>query len=540
MKKTILVSSLLVWAMLGTASAMPAMTTIFSEDFGNGGTDSSMGAGWSDGGNFGADAERRASGSGNDTASPNGGRFAVMFGDSGWICRSVTATGYSNVSLSYYWRGDGDANSSSDNAYVEIKPASGHSCSDGTGWTQLKNHDMRLDSSWWTQSAFTDAGMNNTTFLLRFRTSTSQNDEHFRVDGILVEGTAAANVAPVAHDMSLTIDEDVATTTVLDVTDANSDPLTYTIVASPVHGTLSGTAPNLVYTPEANYFGSDSFTFKGNDGTSDSNTATVSITITSVNDAPVITFVGPGHFLTTLNYPTSSIPLGATASDVEDGDLTPSIVRTGEPVTSSLGIHTINYLVVDSGNATTSVDRVIEVLAPLGGSGGTNGTPGCKDPKASNYDPSAVYDGTCTYAPAGEVLGASTSTLPGEVLGASTTTPVALQETTPQFCSSPFLNLGRNALGFGRKNDSSLVKAIQEYLNKTLGLSIPVTGYFGPKTVAAVRQYQDMYKNEILSPWSVSVPTGIVYITTMRHINKTLCPGNTFDLKPEELVPASR
>ena len=458
----------------------------------------------------------------------------------GWICRSVNATGYSNVQLSYYWRGDGDANSSSDNAYVEIKPASGNSCSDGSGWTSLQNHDMRLDSSWWTQSAFTNAGMNNTTFLVRFRTSTSQNDEHFRVDGILVEGTTASNVAPVAHDMSITIDEDVATTTVLDVTDANSDPLTYTVVADPAHGTLSGTAPNLVYTPNANYFGSDSFTFKGNDGTSDSNTATVTITIASVNDAPVITFIGSGHFLTTLNYATSAIPLGATASDVEDGDLTALIVRTGEPVTSPLGIHTINYSVTDSQHATTSVDRIIEVLGVLGGSGGTDGTPGCKDPKASNYNPSAVYEGTCTYAPAGEVLGASTSTISGDTAGSTTTPVVVTAQTEPVFCSSPFLNLGRNALGFGRKNDSSLVKAIQEYLNKELRLSIPVTGYFGPKTVSAVRQYQDMYKDEILSPWSVSTPTGIVYITTLRHINKKLCPGNTFDIKPEELVPANQ
>jgi hypothetical protein len=49
-----------------------------------------------------------------------------------------------------------------------------------------------------------------------------------------------------------------------------------------------------------------------------------------------------------------------------------------------------------------------------------------------------------------------------------------------------------------------------------------------------------MYKDEILSPWSVSTPTGIVYITTLRHINKKLCPGNTFDIKPEELVPANQ
>ena len=46
-------------------------------------------------------------------------------------------------------------------------------------------------------------------------------------------------------------------------------------------------APALTYTPALNYHGPDSFTFKVNDGKVDSNTATVAITVTPVNDAPV-------------------------------------------------------------------------------------------------------------------------------------------------------------------------------------------------------------------------------------------------------------
>jgi large repetitive protein len=41
-------------------------------------------------------------------------------------------------------------------------------------------------------------------------------------------------------------------------------------VTSPTHGTLSGTAPNLIYTPADSYTGFDSFTFKANDGQVDS------------------------------------------------------------------------------------------------------------------------------------------------------------------------------------------------------------------------------------------------------------------------------
>jgi len=58
-------------------------------------------------------------------------------------------------------------------------------------------------------------------------------------------------------------------------------------VTPPASGTLSGTAPNVIYTPVANYNGAASFTFKVNDGTADSAPIVVSITVTPVNDAPV-------------------------------------------------------------------------------------------------------------------------------------------------------------------------------------------------------------------------------------------------------------
>ncbi len=47
----------------------------------------------------------------------------------------------------------------------------------------------------------------------------------------------------------------------------------------PENGTLSGTAPNLTYTPNSGYRGADSFTYTANDGVVDSAPATVSITV---------------------------------------------------------------------------------------------------------------------------------------------------------------------------------------------------------------------------------------------------------------------
>src|SRR5205807_9873651 len=95
------------------------------------------------------------------------------------------------------------------------------------------------------------------------------------------------NHAPVAAAQTVTTAEDTAKAVVLTATDADGDPLTYSLVPGPTDGALGGAAPNLTYTPAANYNGPDSFTFKANDGTVDSSAATVSITITAVNDAPV-------------------------------------------------------------------------------------------------------------------------------------------------------------------------------------------------------------------------------------------------------------
>ena len=87
----------------------------------------------------------------------------------------------------------------------------------------------------------------------------------------------------------MTTDEDTAKAITLSATDVEGSALTYSVVTGPAHGTLSGTAPALTYTPAANYNGTDSFTFKANDGTADSNVGDGSITVKAVNDAPSFT-----------------------------------------------------------------------------------------------------------------------------------------------------------------------------------------------------------------------------------------------------------
>jgi len=123
------------------------------------------------------------------------------------------------------------------------------------------------------------------------------------------------NDIPVAQGQSVSTAEDTAVSINLGAVDLYPGTLTWEIVSSPAHGILSGTAPSLTYTPAADYHGTDSFTFRVNDGTSNSNVATVSITITAVNDAPIFDPIGDKSVDEGVE-----LSFTATAADV-DGDV---------------------------------------------------------------------------------------------------------------------------------------------------------------------------------------------------------------------------
>jgi hypothetical protein len=89
----------------------------------------------------------------------------------------------------------------------------------------------------------------------------------------------AVNDPPVAADLQLGVREDRSTSFVLRATDVDDDELGYEVISGPAHGDLVGDAPDLLYEPDRNFRGSDSVTFKANDGKADSNLATVSISV---------------------------------------------------------------------------------------------------------------------------------------------------------------------------------------------------------------------------------------------------------------------
>jgi len=99
---------------------------------------------------------------------------------------------------------------------------------------------------------------------------------------------SGSNNAPMANFGSFSVNEDDTLVGSVGATDVDGDALTYSMVSDAAYGSVAVAANgSFTYTPTANYNGPDSFTFKANDGTVDSNIATVSISVSPVNDAPV-------------------------------------------------------------------------------------------------------------------------------------------------------------------------------------------------------------------------------------------------------------
>ena len=190
--------------------------------------------------------------------------------------------------------------------------------------------------------------------------------------------TVAANNPPVANNDATTTPEDVSR--LVDVrandTDVDGNTLTITSVSTPSHGTTAIEAGQVRYTPAANYFGSDSFGYTIGDGAGGSASATVSVSVTSVNDAPVAVADGA----TTPQDTPVLIDVRANDTDVDGNSLTVTGVTSPShgtaaiqadgrvlytPSAAYVGADSFNYAISDGvgGSATGTVSITVTAVA---------------------------------------------------------------------------------------------------------------------------------------------------------------------------------
>lgn len=197
---------------------------------------------------------------------------------------------------------------------------------------------------------------------------------------LLSLGTSAqvlANQPPTATSATVTTKEDSKAAITLKGKDVDKNKLTYTIVTTPMHGTVTLKGAKATYTPAVDYFNTiaapDSFTFKVNDGTQDSAPASISVVVTAVNDSPV----AQGRTASATQDTTLDIPLAGT--DVDGNPLTyvPAkksekggavVLKSGNTVTYTpkqgyIGADSFTFRVKDNNKGTSNVATVSIIVS---------------------------------------------------------------------------------------------------------------------------------------------------------------------------------
>ncbi len=186
----------------------------------------------------------------------------------------------------------------------------------------------------------------------------------FRIDVLNAE-----NQAPVATPLSDSTLEDQAQILLLSGSDTEGATLSFAITLGPDNGSLgaitpqSATTAQVTYTPNPDFNGSDSFTFTVNDGQNDSAPATVSLTITAVNDAPgfiaqnASVFENGGAQTATVATAINTGPADEAAQTLSFeivGNTNPGLFSAGPSIAAD-GILSLTPAADQSGSATLSV-----------------------------------------------------------------------------------------------------------------------------------------------------------------------------------------
>lgn len=227
---------------------------------------------------------------------------------------------------------------------------------------------------------------------------------------VILAPVAAGNILPIASDASFSTSENSNLSATLSAIDPDGDPLTYTIIRNGSLGRAVISNPStgaFTYTPFPGVSGNDAFSFKANDGTGDSNTATVNILITALNKPPTAVIsssasVGEAPLL---------VRFDGTASADSDGTITSYTWDFGDGKTaagavvshtySAAGTYSAKLTVTDNSNNRAFATTPIVVTA----AGNLPPLPVISVSSADGPIPLPVtFDATGSYDPDGSIV----------------------------------------------------------------------------------------------------------------------------------------
>ncbi|EPN8460490.1 Ig-like domain-containing protein [Vibrio cidicii] len=241
----------------------------------------------------------------------------------------------------------------------------------------------------------------------------------------------AVNDTPTATDVSATGEEETPLTITLKGSDVESSSLSYQVATAPVNGSVTIAGNQAVYTGNSNFFGQDSFTYRVSDGELTSEAALVTITLSNVNDAPVIS----GSPSTQVDED-SAYQFVPQASDNDPADtLTYSIANkpswatfdkatgalSGMPSNSDVGTHAGIVISVSDGRVSASLPAFAITVNNVNDAPVISGSPATQvnedsaylfTPQVSDVD-SQAFTFSITNKPAWASFDAATGTLSG-------------------------------------------------------------------------------------------------------------------------------
>ncbi len=197
-------------------------------------------------------------------------------------------------------------------------------------------------------------------------------------NGVVDITVTELSAAPVAQDLQISTEEDTPVTGNLSASDPNNSNLTFEIVTQPTHGTIdlnNSSSGAFLYTPDADVYGSDSFSYTASSATASSAEAIVDITISAVNDNPVAV---TDSYTVEMDQSLAIVNLTVNDTDADGDDLTITqvtqpghgmLVDNGDttytytPTTGYTGNDSFNYTIEDGQGGVGTGDVNIAVHA---------------------------------------------------------------------------------------------------------------------------------------------------------------------------------
>jgi PKD repeat protein len=205
---------------------------------------------------------------------------------------------------------------------------------------------------------------------------------------------------PTVTNVSFTTDEDTELSFTLSGTESESLPLTFSLTTNPQNGTASLEGANVIYNPNANFNGSDTFNYNASSTNGTSNLGTITITVTPVDDAPST------YDIETTTDEDTSVDITFTYDEVDNDQVTFTVVNnpsngsvtiannvaTYTPTADWNGTDTFNFEIQDSSSKSIINQATATIVVNA-----VNDAPVCFSTTASvDYGSTVTINMNCT------------------------------------------------------------------------------------------------------------------------------------------------